>query len=254
MNEINHHQHKYVKFIGLILLGMLLALGNAGAGWFIAKGLMYIKMEDRYVSVKGLAEHKVKADLAIWDIGFKVAGNELAQANAKIASDRKGIVAFLNEHGITNDEIEIQQTSVVDQYANEYASSNKPQNRYIISCNIRVRSTKVDLLKQTSSSSSELVAQGIILDKDYSANPRYLFTQLDSIRPAMLDEATESARLVAEQFAKNSGNALGKIKRANQGVFQILSADNPGAQSTDNDEPSSIYKKIRVVTSIDYYL
>ncbi len=37
----------------------------------------------------------------------------------------------------------------------------------------------------------------------------------------MIAQATENARLRAEQIAKNSGSRLGKLKKAYLGVFQI---------------------------------
>jgi len=251
--------NKPYKFIAIIILGIAIACGNIIAGWFIADGLYRIKNGDRYVSVKGLAEKQVKATLATWDISYKAAGDDLSQLSAKAAADKKIITEFLIANGLGANELEQQQTSVIDQYANEYASGNKPQQRYIINNAIKVRTTKVDLIQKISGLTSELITHGIVLNKDYTPNPRYLFTELDSIRPAMLEEANKSAFLVAQQFAKNSNSHIGAIKHANQGVFQILPLDNnqsnqqPG-YSADTDQEGSLYKTIRVVSSIDYFL
>ena len=69
----------------------------------------------------------------------------------------------------------------------------------------------------------------------------------------MLAEATQSARLVAEQFAKDSNSQIGNIRRASQGQFQIMSRDSDEAGNSQQ-QLSSIYKKIRLVTTVDYYL
>jgi hypothetical protein len=60
----------------------------------------------------------------------------------------------------------------------------------------------------------------------------------------MIEEATNSAREAAEKFAKDSDSRLGKIKTANQGTFTI----------TDRDSNTPHIKKVRVVTSVTYYL
>jgi hypothetical protein len=253
-NVCQCHTHKSKKIFILLMLGLVIAIGNMLCGWFIAKGLYNIRIGDRYVSVKGLSEKPVKADLAIWNIGFKAANDDLAVASEKISTDQKAIMQFLTAHGLTSSEIELQQTSVIDQQATEYSSGNKAPNRYIISAAIQVRTDKIELIRQISAATGELIGKGIVLvGKDYGANPRYLFTKLDSIRPKMMEEATESARLVADQFAINSHTHLGSIKRASQGVFQVLSGDK-SASTDDAEQEKNVNKIIRLVTSIDYFL
>jgi len=244
------------KFLGILILGLCLILGNLVIGWFVFSGLYNIKVGDRYVSVKGLSERRVKADLAVWNINFKTAGDDLQQTNAKILSDQRHILAFLSKNGFQNNEITLQQTTVIDQYATEYAQQNKPEHRYIVNSGINVRTEKVDLIRNVSSMTGELIMQGIILEKDFAANPRYSFTKLDNIRPTMLEEATKSARAVAQQFALNSNSKLNGIKHASQGVFQIFSADNAASQqqSDADQEQRSLYKTVRLVSSIDYFL
>ena len=60
----------------------------------------------------------------------------------------------------------------------------------------------------------------------------------------MIEEATKNARAAAEKFAKDSDSSLGKIKTANQGTFTI----------GDRDSNTPYIKKVRVVTSVTYYL
>jgi len=246
------------KLFAIIILAIIIAIGNAYCGWFIAKGLYRIKMEDRYVSAKGLSEKPVKATLALWTINFTESGNDLQQVNAKAINDQKIIIAFLNAHKFTKAEIDLGQTTVIDQNANEYHQNSKPEARFIINNVIRVRSENVDLVKEVCQLTTNLIAEGIVLsNKDYGPNPRYLFTKLESIRPIMLEEANKSARRAAEQFALNSGSKLGKIKHASQGVFQILSADTANTQqgySQDMEQESSTNKTIRIVSSVDYFL
>ena len=72
----------------------------------------------------------------------------------------------------------------------------------------------------------------------------YEYTILDKIKPEMIEASTKNAREAAEKFAKDSGSKLGKIKNASQGYFSI--------ENRDNNTPW--IKKIRVVTSVSYYL
>jgi uncharacterized protein len=91
------------------------------------------------------------------------------------------------------------------------------------------------------------------LEGETFANPAYYFTNLDAIRPAMLADATRSARRVAEQFARDSETRLGPIRRANQGVFELAPRD-ANAPENPMEELPFIDKKVRLVSTIDYYL
>ena len=199
----------------------------------------------------------MKADLAIWDISYKAAGNSLPEVNTQIDQNQKDIRVFLAKNGFVDGDIESQPTTVIDQYAQEYASSNKPAQRYIVTGGIKVRTDKVDLVRKVSQMTSDLIQSGIVLvNKEYNANPRYLYTKLEEIRPEMLKQATQSARAMALQFAADSSSNLGSIRRANQGIFQILSAESNAGQAVpqDGDQLTGIYKTVRVVSSVDYYL
>ena len=72
----------------------------------------------------------------------------------------------------------------------------------------------------------------------------YEFTKLNDVKPQMIEEATKNARVTAEKFASDSESKLGKIKHANQGIFSIV----------DHDNNTPDIKRVRVVTTIDYYL
>ncbi|MDX5336566.1 MAG: SIMPL domain-containing protein, partial [Marinobacter sp.] len=70
------------------------------------------------------------------------------------------------------------------------------------------------------------------------------------IKPAMIAEATASAREAAQQFARDANASVGGLRRANQGVFQILARD----QAPGVSEQQQPVKTVRVVSTVDYYL
>ena len=93
---------------------------------------------------------------------------------------------------------------------------------------------------------SELLKKGIVLGgANQWENPvEFRYEGLNEIKPSMIEEATMNAREAAQKFAKDSGSRLGKIRTANQGTFTI----------EDRDSSTPYIKKIRVVTSVTYYL
>ncbi|MGH7842438.1 MAG: SIMPL domain-containing protein [Candidatus Binataceae bacterium] len=240
---------------GAIVLGLLIGTGFALGGYFIGQGFYAARMGERYVTVKGLAEREVKADLGTWTISYTAAAAGVAEANAAIEQDQSVVTAFASAHGFAASEIEVQPTTVTDTFANQSeARAPNPNQRYLIKAGIRLRSSKVDQILAASQGSGELVKQGVVLGENYPQAPQYFFTRLNDIRPAMLADATRSARAVAAQFAADSNSRLGTIRRASQGVFEISGRDSSGDSANGGDEQGSLEKKVRIVSTIDYYL
>ncbi len=95
-----------------------------------------------------------------------------------------------------------------------------------------------------------MTKEGVAVSRSES---RYQYTQFRERRPAMLAEATKNARELAQQFAADSGSRIGAIRRSNQGVFRIMSADASPTEDFDSGH-NSLMKKIRVVSTIDFFL
>jgi hypothetical protein len=245
-------EFKLHQVISASILGVAIGVGLASCGDFIANGITSFQAANRVVTVKGLAEKDVKADLAVWNIAYKVAGNELETSYAGIQDAQVKIDAFLKQQGFTSEEISSAGMQVTDLLAREYGTSEaKPPFRYILRNQVTVRTTQVDKIAQALQASNELVKNGIMLEDLNGV--RYFYTQLNAIRPEMLALATQSARTLAEQFAKDSGSKVTQIRKANQGVFKILPRD--GAENDFGvEDTSSINKKVRVVSTIEYAL
>ncbi|MCS3903256.1 hypothetical protein J2T55_001276 [Methylohalomonas lacus] len=234
-----------------ILMTGLLALAIALAGWFIGNGFKEGRATDRYVTVKGIAERDVQADVGLWPLRYVAADNDLAQAQATINKSRETVIAFLTLQGVPKESIQLDRLEVTDVTANAWRSGDY-QNRFIIAQTLMVRTNKPALIAAASQNVSDLVESGVILSYEgaMQGGPTYLFTQLSDLKPDMIAEATANARTAAEQFAEGSGSRLGGIRRANQGVFVIQPRDRaPGI-----DESSQIDKTVRVVSTVDYYL
>ena len=245
------------------LLGaLILSLGIFAAGFSVGKAFYYSKMLNRSVTVKGLAERDVKSDLGIWQLHYHEISGNIIDANKKLLADQNLVLAFLKQNGFTDTEVSIQPVKVEDRLANVYnqtgSSPADANTRYVMTGGVQVRSNRVEVIARASALTNSLLQQGIPLTlntDDANPNPSYYFTGLDAIRPGMMSDATRSALTVANQFAKDADLDLKGIQHASQGVFQIMSADTSTMSADWNSSQSalsSINKKIRLVTTIDY--
>lgn len=229
-----------------IVEALILSIGLAVSAWVLGNGLLNFKKLDRSVEVKGLAEREVPADTAVLPIGFSVTGNDLGQLYAGIESRNLKIVSFLEALGFKAGEISISPPSITDRQAQAYGNAELASRlRYTGKSVVTVYTRQVETVRQALPKLGDLGRQDIALNTgDYENRPRFLFTGLNALKPAMIEEATRNGRLAAEKFAKDSASTLGKIRRASQGQFSI----------EDRDQSTPYIKKVRVVSTIEFYL
>ena len=221
--------------IGLMVIGAALAF----SGFKVFEGLKYFRSYDRYVTVKGLATKDMRADLAVWSVNFTVTGNDLAETQAQLETNREKVTAFLKANGIGDDNIRIQSIQVADKQAQTYSgNSSDGAPRYVISQALIARTNDIDAMSKASQNVSQLIKEGVVLGQPnggYNPAPQYMFTKLNDVKPGMIAEATKNARQSAEQFAKDSEQKVGQIRSANQGVFEILPRDPKSGRPLKSD-------------------
>ncbi|MBU1187540.1 MAG: SIMPL domain-containing protein [Gammaproteobacteria bacterium] len=223
------------------LLGLALIVAAAIGG----NALLDFKRLDRYVTVKGLAEQEVQADLTIWPISYTVTADSLNELQAQLEAAADTITAYLKLHAFSDQDLTRSPPRITDFYAQSY-SNTRPPERYQAVGNITVQSQQITAVKTALQSIGNLLSDGIMLAQDYSfgGSAQFLYTSLNDIKPAMIADATANAREAARQFAKDSGSKVGGIRTANQGLFTI----------TERDSNSPDVKIVRVVSTVQFYL
>lgn len=227
-----------------IICAALLAVGILGSGLALRNGIVTFKDRDRTVSVKGLAEREVKADLVKWPLVYKEMGNDPSEMYETLKHKNEIIVKFLKDGGLTDDEISVNPPEITDRQANDWDSAKSA--RYKATGIVTVTSKNIDKVRALMERQGELMTMGVpIIHEEYSSNTvKYQFTGLNKIKPEMVEEATKNARSTAEKFANDSKSKVGKINNAHQGIFEI----------EDRDENTPYIKNVRVVITMDYQL
>lgn len=227
---------------GWLAAAAVLSLGMVAGGYLLGNGLVRARKADRSVTVRGLAERDVTADLATWTLAYAATAEDLASAQASVDRDAQSIGAFFKELGFPADAI--QPTGVnVSQYTDNGVT------KFTVRQRMSLRTNDIKRAQAAVKRQFELVRRGVVLEE--GSNMAFTFTKLNAIKPAMVAEATKDARRSAEQFAKDSGTGVGGIKKATQGYFEIEARDGDSGGFGQSDTP---FKKVRVVTTVDFYL
>ncbi len=233
---------RWLASAGVITLGLI------AGGYLLGNGLVRAREADRSVTVRGLAERDVTADLATWTLAYSAKAGDLATAQAEADQDSAAIRSFFREVGFPAEALQPAGVTV-SQY------SNNGVQEFTVRQNMTLRSNDIKRAQEAARRQFELVRRGVALED--GSGMAYKFTGLNAIKPPMIAQATKDARASAEQFAQDSGTSVGSIKSASQGYFSIAprdgdsGADGEGGGGGATDSP---YKRVRVVTTIDFYL
>jgi hypothetical protein len=202
-------------------------------------------MAERSVTVRGVSERDVTADLATWTISFSEEGPELGAVNQRVEQQSTAVRGFFRRSGFKAEELS--DSGVSFSRERVHYNGQPPENRVTVRRSIELRTADVMKARSAHERMAELLRQGVELE---GSNLNFSYTKLNEMKPVMIAEATKRAREGAEQFAKDSGASVGPIKSASQGYFSIGPRD--GAGEDGGDGSASPFQKVRVVTTVDY--
>ncbi len=245
-------EKKYIVIAVAMIIAFLIH------GLFVGRAITRFKKEDRSISVKGFSEKEVKSNMAVWTIKIRITTNDLTEGSKEIEDLKNKVIQFLLKNQITSDELVQKELNVNDKLAQDYGNDNVFKYRYIIENVMQVRSTNVDNIQKISRMTDELLKAGVVVSSNQEYNPsvKYMYTKLNEIKTAMLSEATLNAKGAALEFAKNNEVSLGKLKRANQGLFTISDRDDAMVSQSDANgyelNVNDVFKRVRVVINVEY--
>ena len=240
---IQHLQSSRAVLLGAVAI---FSMGLTTSGYVLGDGLRRAKMAERSVTVRGVSERDVTADLATWTVSFSDEGTTLAPVQASVDQKSRAVRAFFARAGFRPDEVSDTAISASSGY-----DRDRKEDRVSVSRSIQLRSRDALKVRAAYARQSELIRDGVPLS---GSNVTYVFTRLNALKPEMIAEANRNARRSAEQFARDSGAEVGAIKTARPGYFSVGARDGDTCDECGSSGSGSPFQKVRVVTTIDYDL
>ncbi|HEY0628235.1 MAG TPA: SIMPL domain-containing protein [Sphingomicrobium sp.] len=225
-------------------------MGLTTSGYALGDGFRRYKLaEQRSVTVRGVSERNVTADLATWSISFAHEGTDLGTVQQSVDQQARSVRAFLQRAGfrpgdIADSDVSLSRNQPTDRDGNPVGPEEVTVRR-----SIQLRTGDVMRARAAYSAQAELLRAGVELS---GTSISYTFTRLNELKPEMIAEATKNARRSAEQFARDSGTSVGQLKSASQGYFSVGARDGEDCEDCGSSGGSTPFQKVRVVTTIDY--
>ncbi len=229
-----------IPFKKNMIQGVSIVAAALVLGIFMVCTVKTLKSYDDTVKVRGLCEREVPADRVVYRISYNEKSNSLADLRNIVREHNEAIVKLLKQAGFNDDEIKVGNASYDDRYT--WANNTSQITfRYQASQTVTVFTKNLDLVRKVQQTlETDLVNQNILAN----SYADYQYLGLNDIKPSMIAESLENARTAADEFAKNSHSHIGKMRTASQGYFEV----------EDLDENTPQVKKVRVVTTVEYYL
>jgi uncharacterized protein len=247
----NNHNSQFMKgYIPTAIIAVALIITA-----FIVAGAYKAKFNKQVtISVTGLAEKSFASDLIVWRGEYQRKSPDLKEAYALIKNDETNVRQYLKSNEIEDNEIVFSSISIEKEFDIKRNEEGKQISSvfagYKLSQTVTVESTNIDRVEVVSREVTKLIESGIEIS---SLEPSYFYTKLSELKIDLLAKASADAKKRAETIAVNSGGALGKILRADMGVFQITAPNSNedfsygGAFNT-----SSKNKKASITIRINY--
>ena len=98
-----------------VLLGAvaIFAIGLTTSGYVLGDGLRRAKMAERTVTVRGVSERNVTADLATWTVNFSNQGTDLGPVQQSVDRQAQNVRDFFRRAGFAPTDITDSDVSVV---------------------------------------------------------------------------------------------------------------------------------------------
>lgn len=216
------------------------------------------------ISVIGLGTKDFISDEILWSGSFTANSLDIKTAYSKIISDQRIVANFFISKGFKPNEfafgaVNFQKkfrTIRVQNTNNEYINTEQVFDGYeatqSISFSAKKNQNLMKRIEEVSSKTSELINSGIELT---SNTIQYTYSDLPSLKQSLIENATKDANERATKIVTNAKGALGKLKNASMGVFQIT-----GQGSTTEDSYGGNFdifsknKTARITVRLEYIL
>ncbi|MES2810248.1 MAG: SIMPL domain-containing protein [Bacteroidota bacterium] len=173
------------------------------------------------IVVTGLAEKDFSSNLIVWNGSYSRKSADLKSAYTALKADEKFIRTYLQQKGIAINEMVFSSVSINKEFEQAYDGMGRNTQRfsgYNLIQTVKVESANVDKVDKISREATEIIENGIEFN---SSSPLFYNTKLAEVKMELLAKASADAKKRAETIAENAGSSLGKLKKANMGVFQI---------------------------------
>ena len=252
-----------MKKIQFIIIPTILSFGLIISAALISNAMNKSNKDENRITVKGVAERRIKADKALINIVISDKNENLDELKKSISEKEKLVTDLIKNLKIDSNDYSIGNLRIQPNYIE--ASSNVKQQTTAISTpimqnakisdyegveTISIVTKNIDKVEEFFQKLLELKLQSNNIQVN---EPEFFITNIERYKKDMVVDASRNAEIRAIEMLKVNNNEIGGLKNISQGQFEILE-DTEDVRKINENEANQIYKKMRVVVTATYLI
>ena len=252
-----------MKKIQFIIIPTILSFGLIISAALISNAMNKANKDENRITVKGVAERRIKADKALINIVISDKNENLDELKKSISEKEKLATDLIKNLKIYSNDYSIGNLRIQPNYIE--ASSNVKQQTTAISTpimqnakisdyegveTISIVTKDIDKVEEFFQKLLELKLQSNNIQIN---EPEFFITNIERYKKDMVVDASRNAEIRAIEMLKVNNNEIGGLKNISQGQFEILE-DTEDVRKINENEANQIYKKMRVVVTATYLI
>ena len=255
-----------MKKIQFILIPTILSFGLIISSALISNAMDKTNKDENRITVKGVAERRIKADKALINIVISKKSENLDELKKDISEREKLTIDLIKKLKINENEYSIGNLRIQPNYTESSSNVKKSSENSATSTETPATNNKIsdyDGVEVISIVTKNIDKAGEFYEKLaelklQSSNieinmPEYYITNLEKYKRDLIVDASRNAEIRAIEMLKVNNNEIGGLKNMNQGQFEVL-ADTEDIKKINEDESNQIYKKLRLVVTATYLI
>ena len=239
-----------MKKVQFIITATILSFGLIISAALISNAIYNSDRSQSRITVKGVAEKRVKADKAIINIIFSTSNTKLEDAQSNIAGKEKAVLDILKSLELKENEYQINNVKVQPKFSERQQERETKILSYDVMQSIAVIPKNIEKSDEIYQKLQELK---ITFNNIEIIKPEYYIISIEKYKKDLLISATENAEMRAIEMLKVNKNEIGRLENMTQGQFEVL-PDKEDSKHVNDDELNQMYKKLRSVVTVTYLI
>ena len=239
-----------MKKVQFIITATILSFGLIISAALISNAIYNSDRSQSRITVKGVAEKRVKADKAIINIIFSTSNTKLEDAQSNIAGKEKAVLDILKSLELKENEYQINNVKVQPKFSERQQERETKILSYDVMQSIAVIPKNIEKSDEIYQKLQELK---ITFNNIEIIKPEYYIVSIEKYKKDLLINATENAEMRAIEMLKVNKNEIGGLENMTQGQFEVL-PDKEDIKHVNDDELNQMYKKLRSVVTVTYLI
>lgn len=239
-----------MKKVQFIITATILSLGLIVSAALLSNAMHNSDKNQNRITVKGVAEKRVKADKAIINVVFSTSNTKLEDAQSNVSEKEKAVLEILKSLELKENEYHINNVKIQPNFSEKQQEKETKILNYDVMQSIIITPKNIERSDEIYEKLQELK---LTFNNMEIIKPEYYITSIEKYKKDLLVSATENAEMRAREMLKVNKNEIGGLENMTQGQFEIL-PDREDSKHVNDEELNQMYKKLRSVVTATYLI